>query len=708
MNCIYLALGIHNHQPVGNFAWVFEKNYRTAYLPFLNVMEDSTALPFSLHTSGPLLQWLLECHPEYVSRVRNLVEAGRVEIKGGCLYEAILPLLPREDRSEQLRRFSALLEDTFGARPEGAWLPERVWEPDLPRDLREAGLEYTVVDDSHFASAGISGRLSRGYFLTEDQGYRFDLFPINKELRYLIPFHEPIEIVGFMREALEADKAARAEGDLAADAPPPLLVYDDDGEKFGAWPETSHHVYGKKWLQRFLREIEGAAREGWLRVTTPGAYRRESAPLGRVYLPPGSYSEMLEWSGGFFRNFLSRYEEANRMHKRMLEVSARTRVGAGAGPEAAAAREALLRAQCNDAYWHGIFGGLYLPHLRQATYANLLEAESLLPPGPAASFHDIDMDGHAEVRLRSRTLLAFVSPARGGSLVSLDHLPSRASLLDTLHRLHETEHDRLRDTAATPAKGAPGATSIHRRAHTAEPGLERHLHEDRALRDSLRDHFYLPGFGWEDLLSGSAQELGETAPPTYVAELPDETRCVVALQAGTTVAGYPVAMEKRLELADNPSRLLVNYHLAVGPPPGDRPSHHLPRRSSAVPAHCPSFACFAPELNLNLLGAWSDDYYVLLNGERPPSPRLADGGTHHDTTEITLVDPNRQLRVSLAWPKTAPATLHRYGVITVSSSERGYEMIAQATCLTPTWNLVLEAGTELALELVLTITRQAE
>lgn len=705
MKPIYLALGIHNHQPLGNFIWVLEEHYDAAYLPFLDIMEGSTALPFSLHTSGPLLRWLLESHPEYVRRVRDLVGAGRVEIKGGCLYEAILSLLPREDRGEQLRRYSALLEDTFGTQPQGAWLPERVWEPDLARDLAEAGLQYTVVDDSHFASAGKTGSLSRGYFLTEDQGYRFDLFPISKDLRYLIPFHEPLEVMQFLRQALKEDEKARAEGTLAADAPPPLLVYDDDGEKFGAWPETSTQVYGKKWLRRFLCEVEGAVREGWLRVTTPAAYRREFPPLGRVYLPPASYSEMLEWSGGFFRNFLSRYEEANRLHKRMLEVSARTRTGAVAGPRAAAARDAVLRAQCNDAYWHGIFGGLYLPHLRQATYANLLEAESLLPPGPATSLQDIDLDGHAEVRLRSRTLLAFVSPARGGSLMSLDHLPSGAALLDTLHRRWESEHDRLR-RAATPVAGAREAASIHERVQVTEPGLERHLHADRAPRDSLRDHFYLPPFTWEDLLADSVRELGETWPPVFAAEPAGDGRCSVTMRATTLVAGYPVTVEKRLEVVDDPSRLLARYHVTVGRPTEEGSTCCASAPAGAAPPDGPLVACFAPELNLNLLGAWSDDYYVTIDGERPPASRLADDGTHEGVTEVALADGNRRLHVTLSWPGAPPATLHRYGVVTVSSSERGLEKIAQATCLTPAWDLALEAGAELRLDMVLTVTQQ--
>src|SRR5256712_6649815 len=71
--------------------------------------------------------------------------------------------------------------------------------------------------------------------------------------------------------------------------------------------------------------------------------------------------------GSHWRNFLVKYPEANRMHKKMLALSKLCR-SRGDPP---AARRAIGRAQCNDAYWHGVFGGLYLPHLRAAIWRNL-------------------------------------------------------------------------------------------------------------------------------------------------------------------------------------------------------------------------------------------------------------------------------------------------------------------------------------------------
>src|SRR3954471_8770672 len=113
MSQVRLILALHNHQPVGNFDGVFEGAYRQSYLPFLQVLEKYPEIPFSLHTSGPLLEWLVERHPEYVARVRALVETGRVEILGGGFFEPILTMIPHRDRLGQVREFKAYLEEVF-------------------------------------------------------------------------------------------------------------------------------------------------------------------------------------------------------------------------------------------------------------------------------------------------------------------------------------------------------------------------------------------------------------------------------------------------------------------------------------------------------------------------------------------------------------------------------------------------------------------
>ena len=225
MSGVRLILALHNHQPVGNFEGVFEASFRDAYAPFLDVLEAYPEIPIALHTSGPLLEWLGANRPEYVARLRKLVETGRLEILGGAFFEPILTMIPTRDRLGQIREYSAYLADLFGRPIRGMWVAERVWEQNLASSLVDAGIEYTVLDDYHFERAGLEKNDLFGYYLTEDDGRLLKVFPGSERLRYFIPFHEPHETYEYLRR-------------LAAERPGAVVVMADDGEKFGGWPKN--------------------------------------------------------------------------------------------------------------------------------------------------------------------------------------------------------------------------------------------------------------------------------------------------------------------------------------------------------------------------------------------------------------------------------------------------------------------------------------
>src|SRR6185369_9291521 len=151
---LHLVLLVHAHQPVGNFGSVFEQTYSRCYLPFVQVLERHPDVHVGLHYSGPLLTWIEENHPEYFEKLRALSQSGQVEMVGGGFYEPILISIPPADQHEQITRLADYVEQHFSRRPAGSWLAERVWEPQLASILAEAGVEYTVLDDIHFLSAG--------------------------------------------------------------------------------------------------------------------------------------------------------------------------------------------------------------------------------------------------------------------------------------------------------------------------------------------------------------------------------------------------------------------------------------------------------------------------------------------------------------------------------------------------------------------------
>ena len=190
-NPIRLILALHNHQPIGNFDHVFQQAYEDSYLPFLDVFSRYASLRIALHTSGSLMEWLDARHGEYVDRLAQLAGEGRIEILGGAFYEPILAMIPSRDRIGQIRSYSRWLQNRLGATVRGMWVPERVWEQSLARDLVDAGIEYTILDDFHFKMAGLTDAELTGHLLTEDEGRLLSVFPGSERLRYLIPFGSP-------------------------------------------------------------------------------------------------------------------------------------------------------------------------------------------------------------------------------------------------------------------------------------------------------------------------------------------------------------------------------------------------------------------------------------------------------------------------------------------------------------------------------------
>ncbi len=679
MGGVRFILGIHAHQPVGNLPEVFAEAYDRSYAPFLEVLSEFPRVPFALHYSGALFDWLETDHPEFLDRLGDFIARGQVELLTGAYYEPILAAIPDPDKIGQIQRMTSYLTRRFGVRPRGMWLAERVWEPHLAKPIAEAGVEYVILDDNHFKAAGLLDSELTGYFLTEEQGSRLALFPISQRLRYLIPFREPPETLAYLRER-------------AALLPGALAVMADDAEKFGGWPGTHDWVYGQGWLTRFLRALQEHG--DWLHLLTFGQALRDP-PRGRVYLPSTSYTEMTEWAlpaeaavafedglarldglpdaerirpffrGGFWRNFLTKYPEANTLHKKMLRVSRRIHALPAETRERPAMLQALWRGQCNDAYWHGVFGGLYMPHLRHAAFHHLIQAEQMLRASEAdgeavrVETVDWDADGGVEILLESPSLALVVEPARGGGAVELDARAKAFNLGNTLTRRPEAYHRKL-GAAGRTVDG--GATTIHEPRGVKEEGLTALLQYDAYRRGNFVDH-WLPA---DASLSGMLGEGGSAglALLAYDHRILHEGRDpVLDLEGMANRGGASLRIRKRFRLAPEAPRLAVEYQLE---PEGVQ-----------VPGR------FGVELNLAFYMGPPPDRLVEISGEPSADPSLLAVAESVGVREIRIVDAWLGLAARLALDP--PATLWRCPLYTISQSEAGYERVAQQITLLPHW-----------------------
>ncbi len=517
MSPIRFVFGLHLHQPVGNFDHVFEQHVADVYRPILERLSGRGFLPAVLHLSGPLLEWLEANNTAYLDFLGRLVSDGKVELLLAGFYEPVLASLPRRDRVEQIQWMHEAIHRRFGVDARGLWLTERVWEPELAADLAGAGVRYALVDDRHFLVSGFAADQLHMPYWTESDGRRVALFPIDERLRYLIPFRPPEETADYLRELRGAGHR--------------LAVLADDGEKFGGWPGTKEWVYERGWLDRFMDTMSGLIERGEVELSTLTDALEHVPSGGIAYLPSASYREMEGWSlppdaalrlirlerdlgearisgpdgplirGAHWRNFLVKYSESNRMHKKMQALSLLLRE-AGDPP---LARRAIGRAQCNDAYWHGVFGGLYLPHLREAIWRNLALAERELRRGQglAAEVWDIDGDGHEEIWIHSDRFSAIVSPWRGGALEEYTLFSTATNYANTLTRRREAYHDTALEQRAETDSYEDGTPSIH----DIEEGIrldqrppsdadDRALFVDRVVSSSLQREQYASGDYW--------------------------------------------------------------------------------------------------------------------------------------------------------------------------------------------------------------------
>jgi alpha-amylase len=707
-NRLRFLLVLHDHQPVGNFDHVFEQAYQDSYRPFLDVFQRYDSLKMALHTSGSLMQWLDRHHPEYVDRLAELVAQGRIEVVGGARFEPILAMIPSHDRIGQVRSYTRWLEDRLGGTVRGAWMPERVWEQSFTRDLVDAGIEYTVLDDFHFKKAGLTESQLSGYFVTEDEGRLLTIFPGSERLRYTIPFGTPEETIAYL-------------GEIAEREPNAVIVFGDDGEKFGTWPETKKHVYGDRWLERFFDAL--VANQEWIHVTTPSEAIDNVPPAGKIFLPDCSYREMTEWSlpaeqlveyerlahemedhpqweslkqfirGGYWRNYRVKYSEAEEMYARMMAVSGRVQSLAGPAESDALdeARMELYRGQCNCSYWHGAFGGIYLPHLRNAVYNHLIRAENLLDraagrqgPWVDAADDDYNFDGRQEIQLANDKLLAMIAPHRGGQIYELDVRSICHNLLATMTRRPEAYH---RKVLAGANNGQGECASIHDRVVFKQEGLDRAVQYDDYLRNGLIDLFYENETTLEAVASGNARQGGDFVEAPYEARLrrnPDRIQVQMIRQG--RAFDTDVQITKGVTLNAGSNTLEIAYLLEGLPQ--DRPLH------------------FAVEMNCAGLPAGADDrYFRTLGGEH--LGQLGAWLDLHEVDGLGLVD--QWLGIDVALQASRPTHFWTFPIATVSQSEGGFELVHQSVAVLPHWYVTPDAEGRWSVTMQLAIdTSQAE
>jgi alpha-amylase len=678
---VRVAIAIHNHQPVGNFDSVFAQAVERAYRPFLDALARHPGVRLTMHWSGPLLEWLESNDPRMLDALGGLVARGQVELLSGAFYEPILAVIPPWDQQGQLERMAAYLKARFGAAPRGAWLAERVWEPDLPDALARAGIEYTLLDDHHFLLAGAEAERLREPYWVESTLGRVGVYPIERELRYRIPFQAVPELLEFFRAS-----------------PGPIgevRVFGDDGEKFGIWPNTHDWVYGQGWLESWLTALE--ERRGVASLPLGEAWDL-ARPTRRIALPAASYPEMMLWAlppetqarvegeqrwlvsqgkadlarriaTGTWREFLARYPESRRLHRRVGELSARiehARRSCLAQEQYEGARKEIQRAQCNCSYWHGVFGGFYLPHLREAVHAHMLRADSMADSLQGASQGWMIEDGEEEWRLKSPRVSVSVAKD-GGAIVELADRSRPFDFAGVIARRREAYHVRVEEASRRAARahhpgGAAGShedaageapETIHGEISVKEPGLERLLVYDERARCASQE--WTRSAAEVEAQGGLRGAIG--AGPVGVSFLPDP--------APSGRPGSPLIGLR----SQTPGGAAIRKEIAPG-----RDEREFEVRFAGAPAR----GWLLSEWNLSLLTPDAPGRRLVIAGRDPRVLAPGSTGGADGVTSIRLEDAE-YLHRALTLSFIPAARVEWSPVETVSLSEAGAERVYQGT-----------------------------
>jgi 4-alpha-glucanotransferase len=684
-----LVMALHCHQPVGNFDHVFSMAMDKCYRPLLDILYRHPSIKTGIHFSGPLLEWIEKNRNDYLSMIGEMVKRKQVEMLSGGFFEPLLAEIPARDAIGQVNLMNAYLTEKFGKQPKGFWLTERVWDSTLPLVLKDSELLYTIVDDTHMYYSGLKPDQIYGSYITEKEGHTLKILATPMVMRYLIPFRMVEDVIGHLRH----------EESLGRN----VAVYGDDGEKFGLWPGTHEWVIEKGWLENFFSAIENNSE--WLKTTLPSDYLASYPPLGRIYLPQASYEEMTEWAlppdqsyaleniikrlkndnlwdqyrpfvrGGIWDNFLVKYYETNRMHKKMLFLSEKV-------SENIEAQIHIWRAQCNCAYWHGVFGGLYLGHLRRAIHENLINAQEILkkdkPNQVEYAFVDIDKDGHNEIIIQNNNMSIGICPASGGGIFDISFFEKAYNLTDTLTRRKEAYHNSISAGHNETTSSNDGIASIHDIQNKRIDNIESLLVYDHYPRISLLDHYFSSDTSLDNYSRAQYHPDADLSGKIYnlknIASTDDNINVELELSTITPCLSKAIKVS-----ADSEMVFTYNFH------------------NNGMDYISKIFGC---EFNINLYSDQDPEKFFRLP-EMDKRREISETGEENNIKTFTLINNTDGLTVKYEF--SLPVTVWFYPIMTVSKSEEGFEHTYQGSSLLFRLPLELPPGGKKGIEIKMRI-----
>ncbi|MCX8174359.1 MAG: hypothetical protein N3F63_07130 [Thermoplasmata archaeon] len=373
---VYLVQVWHLHQPVTQEKRWIDVATEKAYNKLLDTYANHPTIKFNLNITGSLLENLEKYHPETIERVKGGIGRGQLRLITTGYYQPLIPLIPPSHAIAHIRKNTEALKRLFGQVPESAWVPERAWEPWEAEVWADAGVKNVLIDDHVMKRGNPDFPETAKYHVwqAEHNRKKVNVFLIDKEMRYLVPWEPVKKVIGYIR-TVDKKTDGRA-----------VVTFGDDGEKMGEWPHTEKAC---EWLDEFLSALE---KEKFVKKVWLEDYIREVGALGKANFPPVTYIEMEKWCFGSIHNW-TRHPLVKDMYSRLLEAN-------GKGLQI---NDYILRAECNDPYWYA----RRMTYHRQLIYRNLILFDRGAW-GDGVEVGDRNGDGLDEVLLSTKSQRVYV------------------------------------------------------------------------------------------------------------------------------------------------------------------------------------------------------------------------------------------------------------------------------------------------------------
>jgi hypothetical protein len=226
--------------------------------------------------------------------------------------------------------------------------------------------------------------------------------------------------------------------------------------------------------------------------------------------------------------------------------------------------DALYRLQTNDVFWHGVFGGIYLPNLRDNAYRYLSVCEDIrYKDKEKILVYDNDLNGYDEIKCVKKDFVAIFDSHYGGQMSELLLRDKKFNFQNVITRREEAYHKEVKELAKEDKtkkdKKSDEIESIHNLSVEVSDEVVDALHYDWYIKNSFIDHISNESYTLENFKKCSFWEYGDFANQPFEYEVKDE-KLIFKREGGIYFdKKYNSSLSKAYKIRDDGFDFSINF-----------------------------------------------------------------------------------------------------------------------------------------------------